>query len=73
MFVVGDRTSANTNRLAELCDKLTETHLIETADDIKADWVKGHRHIGVTGGASTAEETIDEVVARLGRLCNSKS
>lgn len=73
MFVVGDRTSANTNRLAELCGKLTETHLIETADDIKADWVKGHRHIGVTGGASTAEETIDEVVARLGRLCNSKS
>ena len=69
MFVVGDRTSANTNRLAELCAGSTETHLIETADDIKKHWVKGHRHIGVTGGASTAEETIDEVVKRLEKFC----
>ncbi|MDP2918980.1 MAG: 4-hydroxy-3-methylbut-2-enyl diphosphate reductase [Dehalococcoidia bacterium] len=68
MFVVGDHTSANTNRLAELCRRLTETHLIETADEIKPAWLKGHKHIGVTGGASTAEETIDEVVARLERL-----
>lgn len=70
MFVVGDRTSANTNRLAELCSRSTETHLIETAEDIKPQWVKGHRHIGITGGASTAEETIDEVVKRLEKLCS---
>jgi 4-hydroxy-3-methylbut-2-enyl diphosphate reductase len=55
--------------LAELCSKSTETYLIETADDIRRSWMKGHRHIGVTGGASTAEETIDEVVKRLERLC----
>jgi 4-hydroxy-3-methylbut-2-enyl diphosphate reductase len=70
MFVVGDRTSANTHRLAELCSKSAKTHLIETADDIKRSWVKGHCHIGVTGGASTAEETIDEVVKRLEKLCS---
>lgn len=68
MFVVGDHTSANTNRLAELCGKLTETHLIETADEIKPAWLKGHKHIGVTGGASTAQETIEAVVERLGRM-----
>jgi 4-hydroxy-3-methylbut-2-enyl diphosphate reductase len=68
MFVVGDHTSANTNRLAELCKKLTETHLIETADEIKSSWLKGHKHIGITGGASTAEETINEVVAKLEKL-----
>jgi len=68
MFVVGDRTSANTNRLAELCSKLTKTYLIETADELKTTWLKGHKHIGVTGGASTAEETINEVVERLKSL-----
>jgi 4-hydroxy-3-methylbut-2-enyl diphosphate reductase len=73
MFVVGDHTSANTNRLAELCGKLTRTYLIETADEIKADWIKGHRHIGITGGASTAEETINEVVARLEEMTRTKS
>jgi 4-hydroxy-3-methylbut-2-enyl diphosphate reductase len=71
MFVVGDHTSANTNRLAELCGKLTKTYLIETADGIKPSWLKGHKHIGITGGASTAEETINEVLKRLEKLCGS--
>jgi len=65
MLVVGDRTSANTNRLAELCGRLTTTHFIETAADIKPAWLKGYKHIGITGGASTAEETINEVLTRL--------
>jgi len=65
MFVIGDHTSANTNRLAELCSTATETHLIETAEEIQESWLEGHTHIGVTGGASTPEETINEVLAKL--------
>ena len=68
MFVVGDHTSANTNRLAELCGRLTKTQLIETAAEIQPDWLKGHQHIGITGGASTAEEIITEVQDRLGKM-----
>jgi 4-hydroxy-3-methylbut-2-enyl diphosphate reductase len=68
MFVVGDHTSANSNRLAELCSGLTKTYLIETADEIKSAWLNGHYHIGITGGASTAEETITAVQAKLERL-----
>ena len=68
MFVVGDHTSANTNRLAELCSRLTRTYLIETAAEIKPAWLKGHRHIGITGGASTDEETISEVQTKLEKL-----
>ena len=68
MFVVGDHTSANTNRLAELCSRQTETHLIETADEIQPAWLKGHKFIGITGGASTAEETITTVQTRLEKL-----
>jgi 4-hydroxy-3-methylbut-2-enyl diphosphate reductase len=65
MLVVGGHSSANTNRIAELCAKATETHLIETAEDIKPEWLKGKKHIGVTSGASTAEDTVDEVMKRL--------
>ena len=65
MLVVGGRTSANTNRITELCAQVTETHLIETADDIKPSWLKGKKHIGVTSGASTAEDTVEEVMNRL--------
>jgi len=65
MLVIGGRSSANTSRLAELCSQVTETHLIETAEDIKPDWIKGKAHMGVTSGASTAEQTVDEVLKRL--------
>ncbi|MGD9142989.1 MAG: 4-hydroxy-3-methylbut-2-enyl diphosphate reductase, partial [Dehalococcoidia bacterium] len=65
ILVVGGRSSANTNRIAELCSRITETHLIQTADDIQPDWLEGKQHIGVTSGASTAEETVEEVMKRL--------
>jgi 4-hydroxy-3-methylbut-2-enyl diphosphate reductase len=44
---------------------VTTTHLVETADEIQTLWLKGKHHIGITAGASTADETIDEVIARL--------
>jgi 4-hydroxy-3-methylbut-2-enyl diphosphate reductase len=68
MLVVGGRSSANTNRLAELCSGVTETHLIEMAEEIQPGWLKGKELIGVTAGASTAEPDVDEVIARLERL-----
>lgn len=65
MLVVGGRSSANTNRLAELCSQVTDTYLIETAEDIQSAWAHGKAHIGVTSGASTAEQTVNEVIERL--------
>ena len=65
MLVVGGHNSANTSRLAELCSTATETHAIETADEIQPSWLQGRHHIGVTSGASTAEQTIDEVLMKL--------
>jgi len=68
MLVIGGKGSANTNRLAEMCSAVTETHLIETAAEIDPAWFAGKRTIGVTSGASTAEAAIDEVLARLKTL-----
>lgn len=65
MLVIGGRSSANTNRLAELCSQVTDTYLIETAEDIQSAWAHGKAHIGVTSGASTAEQTVNEVIERL--------
>jgi 4-hydroxy-3-methylbut-2-enyl diphosphate reductase len=65
MLVVGGSSSANTSRLAELCSRITETHLIETAEDIQPAWIQGKALIGVTSGASTAAKTVNEVLKRL--------
>ncbi|MDD5127726.1 MAG: 4-hydroxy-3-methylbut-2-enyl diphosphate reductase [Dehalococcoidales bacterium] len=65
MLVIGGRHSANTRHLAALCATATQTHQIETAAEIQPAWLKNCRRIGVTGGASTAEETVAEVMERL--------
>ena len=68
MLVIGSHTSANTNHLTELCATVTKTFRIETAEEIQPSWLEGHRHIGVTSGTSTAEQTIDEGIEKLKTL-----
>jgi len=65
MLVIGDHSSANTNRLAELCATVTKICLIETAQEIQPSLLEGCYRIGITGGASTAEQTINEVLMKL--------
>jgi 4-hydroxy-3-methylbut-2-enyl diphosphate reductase len=65
MFVLGSSTSANTKHLTELCSTVVKTYQVETADAIQCSWLKGKSHIGVAAGASTGEQTIDEVVVKL--------
>jgi 4-hydroxy-3-methylbut-2-enyl diphosphate reductase len=65
MLVIGSHTSANTNHLAELCTTATKTYLVETAEEIQSSWFQECQHVGVTSGTSTAEETINEVLAKL--------
>ena len=65
MLVVGGRSSANTNRLAELCSKITQTYLVETAEEIQPAWLEDKDSIGITAGASTSEQTVNEVLKKL--------
>lgn len=71
MLVVGGRISANSNHLAHLCATVVETHLVETAADIDASWFRDCRKVGVTSGSSTADETIDAVIARLEEIAQA--
>jgi 4-hydroxy-3-methylbut-2-en-1-yl diphosphate reductase len=68
VIVVGGLNSSNTLRLAEVSSHLVETHHIENADGIDARWLKGKAKIGVTAGASTPDEAIDQVIKRIQSL-----
>ena len=68
MLVIGGHASANTNRLAGLCSTATKTYLVETAEELQPSWFQGQSYIGVTAGASTADETINEILMRLEAL-----
>ena len=65
MIIIGGKNSANTTRLFQVCNKYKPSHHIESVDEIKMEWFKEAQSIGVTAGASTPKEQVDEVVAFL--------
>jgi 4-hydroxy-3-methylbut-2-enyl diphosphate reductase len=66
MIVVGGKNSANTTQLTRLCKSLSvPTFHIETSSEIKQDWLKGVKRLGITAGASTPEWIIKEVQENL--------
>jgi 4-hydroxy-3-methylbut-2-enyl diphosphate reductase len=66
VVVVGGRDSGNTLRLAELCAvRQPNTHHVESATELDPTWFRGVRVVGVTAGASTPQEQIEAVLARL--------
>ncbi len=66
MIVIGDKRSANTKRLFELCSATgTPTYWIQSAKELDIELLKGREKIGITAGASTPDGAIDEVVNAL--------
>lgn len=66
MLVVGDRNSANTRRLAEVCAGSSATVIFaETASERNLSDLKDVRTLGVTAGASTPAWIIKEVCAKM--------
>ena len=69
VLVVGSPNSSNSNRLAELAERIgASAHLIDSADDIEPGWLEGRRAVGVTAGASAPEVLVRRVVERLQAL-----
>ena len=69
VIVVGSRTSSNTNRLRELAALLgCETHQVDSAAELKAEWIANKTRIGVTSGASAPEILVQDVIAKLKSL-----
>ena len=65
LLVIGGHTSANTHHLVDLCSSVAKTYLVETAEEIQLAWLHGQCRVGITAGASTDEQTVNEVLARL--------
>jgi 4-hydroxy-3-methylbut-2-enyl diphosphate reductase len=69
VIVVGSPNSSNSNRLREVAENMgAEAYMVDTAADLRSEWVAGRRRVGVTAGASAPEVLVDELVARLKSL-----
>jgi 4-hydroxy-3-methylbut-2-enyl diphosphate reductase len=69
VIVVGSRTSSNSNRLRELAERLgTPAYMIDSADDLRPEWIEGLRTVGLTAGASAPDILVQQAIARLREL-----
>ncbi|MCX7004427.1 MAG: 4-hydroxy-3-methylbut-2-enyl diphosphate reductase [bacterium] len=66
MVIIGDRHSANTNRLEQICRECgARTFHVEHADDLQPGDFTGCAAVGVTAGSSTPDWLIAAVITRL--------
>lgn len=66
ILVVGSKNSSNSNRLRELAERLgARAFLIDRADEVEKDWLRGIKTVGVTSGASAPEVLVQAVIQRL--------
>lgn len=69
VLVVGSKNSSNSNRLAELAQRMGKAaYLIDSADDIQESWLRHVSCIGVTAGASAPDILVQQVISRLQAL-----
>jgi 4-hydroxy-3-methylbut-2-enyl diphosphate reductase len=69
VIVVGSPNSSNSNRLREVAEgRGIEAHMVDSAAQLRAEWITGRRCVGVTAGASAPEVLVNELIARLREL-----
>ncbi len=66
VLVVGSDNSSNSNRLVEVARNWgTGSHLIDSYQDIKPEWLQGVKTIALTAGASAPECLVEETMKYL--------
>ena len=62
MIVIGGKNSSNTQKLYDICKGECEnTFYIQTAKDLDFEQIKNYEKVGITAGASTPKNIIEEV------------
>jgi len=62
MLVIGGKTSSNTQKLYEICCKeCDKTYFIQTKEDLDLSIMQSINYVGITAGASTPNNIIEEV------------
>lgn len=72
VIVVGGKMSSNTDKLYKVCKAITESHKVETADEIEENFIAGKSKIGVVAGTSTPDWIIKDVIDRIKSLKNDE-
>jgi len=66
MIVIGSFTSANSKRLTELAKRRNKrTFQVTRADDLDTDWFQKSDTVGISAGASTPDNIINEVLEEI--------
>lgn len=69
ILVVGAKNSSNSNRLREIGEEAGKpSYLIGDGSELRAEWVREARVVGITAGASAPEVLVQDVIDALGRL-----
>jgi len=69
VIVVGSPNSSNSNRLREVAAlRGIDAYMIDRAEELRAEWLRGKRRVGVTAGASAPEVLVRQVIERLRAL-----
>jgi 4-hydroxy-3-methylbut-2-enyl diphosphate reductase len=69
ILVVGAKNSSNSNRLREIgIEEGVPSYLIADGSELKPEWVRGKKAVGLTAGASAPEELVRHVIAALGEI-----
>jgi len=62
MLVIGSKSSSNSQKLYEICRQSCErTYFVQNEMDLKEEWFVGVEYVGITAGASTPKNIIQEV------------
>src|SRR5271170_736040 len=63
MLVIGSRNSSNSVRLVEVArDFGADAHLIDSASEVREEWLTDKRVVGISSGASAPENLVRELV-----------
>lgn len=65
MIIIGGKSSSNTTRLKEICEKIIKTYHVESEKELKKNWFKAVKTVGVTAGASTPSFSINTVLDKI--------
>jgi len=69
VIVVGSPNSSNSNRLREVAHNMgVEAYMVDSAADLRPEWIAGKARVGVTAGASAPEVLVNALIERLQEL-----
>jgi 4-hydroxy-3-methylbut-2-enyl diphosphate reductase len=72
VLIVGSKTSANTQRLAEIARQINpNTYRINSVADLNPDWFQDVDSVGISGGASTPGTVVESIKKSIEKICKN--